>query len=150
MTVVAFTARREHEAGLWSPAELNQVAASLAPSLGNGGADSWETGATEAGDPQLYVMGPPPDHDCVLCVSRLGALYVLEDGAGRVLCEHNSLLALAEAVRRALGNRQARLVMRIGLIWCALREACQERYEAMIGEGEELLVHVAPQLAAIV
>ena len=45
---------------------------------------------------------------------------------------------------------QARLVTRLALFWCALRETFQERYETVIGEGEELLVHVAPQLAAIV
>jgi hypothetical protein len=149
MTVVPFPRPRQGEAGTWSPAELDHVAASLAPSLERGEADSWEVGATEAGDPQLYLMGPPPEHDCILCVSRLGSLYVLEDGAGHILFEHNSVLALAEAVKRALRNRQAKFVTRIALIWCALREACQERYE-MIGEGEELLVHVAPQLAAII
>jgi hypothetical protein len=128
---------------------LNQVAAGLFPSIVNGEADSWEVGATEAGDPQLYLMGPPPEHGCILCVSRLGSLlYVLEDGTGHVLFEHNSVLALAEALKRALRNRQAKFVTRIALFWCALREACQERYE-MIGEGEELLVHVAPRLAAL-
>ena len=95
-------------------------------------------------------MGRAPDHDCILCVSRLGSLYVLEDGAGRLVSEHNSLLALADAVKRAVHSRQARLVTRLALFWCALRETFQERYETVIGEGEELLVHVAPQLAAIV
>ena len=150
MTVVPFPHPSRGEPGTWGPAELNQVAASLTPSLESGEAESWETGATEAGDPQLYLMGPPPDHDCILCVSRLGSLYVLEDGAGRILSEHNGVMALAEAVKLALRNRQAKFVTRIALFWCAVREACQERYEAMIGEGEELLVHFAPQLAAIV
>ena len=59
-------------------------------------------------------------------------------------------LALADAAKRVLVARRARLVTRVALLWCALREAFQERYEAVIGEGEELLVHVAPQLAAIV
>jgi hypothetical protein len=150
MNVVPFLRPRQSDPAVWYPTELNRVVASLAPSLEKGEAESWETGVTEAGDPQLYLIGPAPDHDCLLCVSRLGSLYVLEDGEGRVLAEHNSVLALAEAVKRALRNRQARLVARLALFWCALRETFQERYEAVIGEGEELLVHVAPQLAAIV
>jgi hypothetical protein len=149
MTVVPFPAQRP-VAGIWSPAELNHVAASLAPSIENGEAEGWEVGATEAGDPQLYLLGPAPDHDCILCVSRLGSLYVLEDGAGRLVSEHNSLLALGDAVKRAVHSRQARLVTRLALFCCALRETFQERYETVIGEGEELLVHLAPQLAAIV
>ena len=150
MTVVPFPAPKQGEPGKWNAAELNQLAASFAPSFQNGDAESWDVGATEAGDPQLYLIGPPPDHDCILCVSRLGSLYVLEDGTGRVLGEHNSLLTLAEAVKRALCNRQARLVTRLALFWCVVRETFQERYEAVIGEGEELLVHVAPQLAAVI
>lgn len=149
MTVVPFPAQTP-VAGIWSPAELNHVAANLALSIENGDAEGWEVGATEAGDPQLYLLGPAPDHDCILCVSRLGSLYVLEDGAGRLVSEHNSLLALADAVKRAVHSRQARLVTRLALFCCALRETFQERYETVIGEGEELLVHLAPQLAAIV
>ena len=150
MTILPFPGPRQTEPGMWHPAELNQVSASFAPSLQEGAAESWDVGATEAGDPQLYLIGPAPDHDCLLCISRLGSLYVLEDGAGRVLAEHNSVLALAEAVKRALCNRQSKLVTRLALFWIAARETFQERYEAVIGEGEELLVHVAPQLAAIV
>jgi hypothetical protein len=150
MTVVPFCGSRQSEPGMWSPSELTQIAASFAPGLQTGEAESWDVGATEAGDPQLYLVGPPPDHDCILCVSRLGSLYVLEDGTGRVLAEHNSLLALAESIQRALRGGHARLVTRFALFWCAARESFHERYEAMIGEGEELLVHVAPQLAAIV
>jgi hypothetical protein len=150
MTVVPFTSRRPRGRGTWSAGELNQVAVGLAPSVDRGDAEGWEVGVTEAGDPQLYLIGPAPDHDCILCVSRLGSLYVLEDGAGRVLAEHNSLLVLAEAAKRVLLDRQGRLITRLALFWCALRETFQERTEAMIGEGEDLLVHVAPQLAAIV
>jgi hypothetical protein len=150
MNVVLFPDAKSNEPGVWGSAELNQVVASFGPGLQNGQADSWEAGITEVGDPQVYLIGPPPDHDCVLCVSRLGSLYILEDGAGQVLFEHNSLLSLAEAVKRALRHRHARFVARLALFWCALRETLHERTEAMIGEGEDLLVHVAPQLAAII
>ena len=54
-------------------------------------------GMTEVGDPQFYLLGRPPHDECILCISRLGRLYVLEDGHGQVLFEHNSLLVLARA-----------------------------------------------------
>ena len=38
------------------------------------------SGTTEHGDPQVYLIGPPPDYDCILSISRLGRLYVIEDG----------------------------------------------------------------------
>ncbi|MFL5099349.1 MAG: hypothetical protein ACJ8E5_01970 [Xanthobacteraceae bacterium] len=123
--------------------------ASLAPSFENGGASGWEVGVTETGDPQLYLLGPAPDHECILCVSRLGSLYVLEDGAGRVLFEHDSLRALAETVKAVLRNKKAAIVARAALAWFVVREAFAEKVEAMLGESEELLVHFAPQLAAL-
>jgi hypothetical protein len=147
MTVIAFPARRE--SGSWRPAELNQVVASVAGSLESGEADGWDIGVTERGDPQLYLLGPAPDHECILCVSRLGSIYVLENGTGKVLFEHGSVLALAEAVQAVLRNKKAELVARAALAWFVIREVFAEKIEAMLGESEELLVHVAPQLAAL-
>src|SRR5262245_29478731 len=147
MNVVAFPGRWR-PAG-WTAVELKQVVAGVAPSCASGKAVVWEVGATEAGDPQFYLIGPPPDHDCVLCVSRLGSLYVLEDGAGRILHEHDSLRALAESMRSYLRTRKAAIVARVALIWYAAREIFEEKVEAMLGESEDLLVHVAPQLAAL-
>jgi hypothetical protein len=149
MTIIAFPSGGRPRAGRWCPAELNQFVASLAPNFQNGEASGWDVGATEAGDPQFYLLGPAPDHECMLCVSRLGSLYVLEDGAGQVLLEHDSLLALAETMKTVLRTRKAKFVSRVALIWCAIREACAEKFEAMVGESEELLIHFAPQLAAL-
>jgi len=133
----------------WTAAELTQVVAGVAHSVETGAATGWEVGATESGDPQFYLLGPPPDHDCILCVSRLGALYVLEDGSGRILREHDSLQVLAETARSFLRAKKAAIVARVAVIWCAAREIFEEKMEAMLGEGEDLLVHVAPQLAAL-
>ena len=149
MTVIAFPAQRLTDYGSWRPAELNQVVASVAGSLESGEAGGWDIGVTESGDPQLYLLGPAPDHECILCVSRLGSLYVLENGTGEVLFEHGSLLALAEAVNRVLRNKKAEIVARATLAWFVVREAFAEKVEAMLGESEELLVHFAPQLAAL-
>jgi hypothetical protein len=74
---------------------------------------------------------------------------VLEDGAGRVLLEHNSLMVLAEQARSLLRKKKTQIAARAALIWCALRESFEEKLEAIMGEGEELLTHVAPQLAAL-
>lgn len=147
MNVVEFPGRWR-PAG-WTAVELKQVVAGVAPSCASGKAVAWEVGATEAGDPQFYLIGPPPDHDCILCVSRLGSLYVLEDGSGRVLSEHANLRALAETAKSFLHARKVQFVARAALVWYAVREIFEEKVEALLGEGEDLLVHFAPQLAAL-
>ena len=76
------------------------------------------------------LLGPPPDYDCILSISRLGRLYVIEDGHGRVLFEHDNPMLLAEQATAALRRRKASLVARIAVAWCALREAFEEKTEA--------------------
>src|SRR5262249_3431458 len=148
MNVIEFPAGRGRPGG-WAAAELKQIVASVAPSLATGEAVSWEVGATETGDPQFYLLGSAPDHDCILCVSRLGALYVLEDGTGRLVFEHVSLRMLAEAAKSFLHAKKAAFVARAALAWYAVRELFEEKVEAILGETEDLLVHVAPQLAVL-
>jgi hypothetical protein len=133
----------------WQPTELQQVMAASAGSIAAGDASGWEIGATDQGDPQVYLLGPPPDYDCILCISRLGDRYVIEDGGGRVLFEHDDPMLLAEQATAALRRRKAAIVARIAVAWCALREAVEEKAEALTGEPMELLTHVGPQLAAL-
>ncbi len=145
MSVVAF--KRTPEAGVWSEKELNAIVAALqaalAPSTGRG----WETGTTESGDAQFYLLGPLPDQTCELCVSRVGARYILEDGSGRLLFEHRNLDVVALHARAALRSTP-RLMVRAIALWCAIRNAVHEKLEPMIAESEELLVQFAPQFAA--
>ena len=94
MTVLDFTPPKKLPAG-WQFAEVQKLISGSAGSLARGEASGWELGKTEAGDPQLYLLGPAPDYDCLLCVSRLGGLYVLEDGNGRILFEHRNLVLLS-------------------------------------------------------
>ena len=101
MTVIAFPAKAQREGGSWPAVELNELVETFAPQLGSGEAGGWNVGVTEIGDPQFYLLGPPPDDECILCISRLGRVYVLEDGAGQVLFEHDSLLVLAEQAHAA-------------------------------------------------
>lgn len=134
--------------GGWRLIELQQVAGTAAVPTEVPAAGGWVAGATEVGDPQLYLVGPAPEHDCILCVSRLGRLYVLEDGAGRLLFEDASLGLLTERVQAALHRGKAGVMARLTVMWCAAREAFEEKIEPIMAEPLEILTHVAPQLAA--
>ena len=148
MTVVAFKPRLPGE-GPWRAAELKQIVDGLAAPLNDGDAGGWDVGVTEVGDPQFYLLGRPPQDECLLCISRLGRLYVLEDGRGRVLFEHNSLLVLAEQARTVLRKKKSQIAARLALVWCAIRQAFEEKLDAVAIEGEELLTHVVPQLGVL-
>jgi len=143
MTIVAFERR---SASAWSAAELNVIASAV----GGLRPGEWDTGSTEAGDAQLYLLGPRPDEACELCVSRLGTRYVLEDGAGRLLFEHHSLPLVAMHARSALRITRWSLVAHIVVLWVTARDMIHDRIEPLIGESEELLVHLAPQFASLV
>lgn len=149
MTVIAFPPKPPQADGSWRAGELKAMVEALAPALSGGESARYDIGLTEIGDPQFYLLGPPPHDECILCISRLGRTYVLEDGAGQVLYEHNSLVVLAEQAKSALRRRKAQIVARAALLWCAARAAFEEKLEAVVGEGEELLAHVVPQLAAL-
>ena len=141
MNVIAF--ERKPASGAWSEAELKTVAAAL--NLAGG---DWETGATERGDPQLYLLGPYPDQACELCVSRIGGRYILEDGAGRLLFDHDNLALVARHARGVLRSRNWWLVARVVVLWCTIRHVIHDKIEPLLTETEELLVHLTPQLAA--
>ena len=146
MSVVAF--ERKPSAGLWSETELNTLVAALniavAPDDGRG----WETGMTEKGDAQFYLLGPFPDQACELCVSRIGGRYILEDGAGRLLFEHQNLALVALRAKAAVRSMSGWLVARAVLSWCTIRHMIHDNVEPLLTESEELLVELAPQLAA--
>jgi hypothetical protein len=133
----------------WRSAEIEKLVGACSGALAGGEASSWEIGATESGDPQLYLIGPAPNYDCILCVSRLGRHYVLEDGRGRILFENDSLLLLGERTWAFLGSKKAALTARIVLAWSAIRSTFEEKVEPMLEGPAELLTHVAPQIAAM-
>lgn len=146
MNVLAF--ERKFSADVWSEAELDTLLAALNSALALEGGRGWEAGKTEHGDPQFYLLGPEPDQACELCVSRIGARYVLEDGAGRLLFEHPSLPLVVLHAKAAVSSRRWSLVARIVLLWCTVRNTIHEEVEALLIEGEEIFVHLAPNLAA--
>jgi hypothetical protein len=148
MSVVPFPSRDlTHN---WQRSEMNTLLAACGESLEKGTVSGWEVGETETGDPQLYLLGPAPDRECVLCVSRLGRLYVLEDGEGRILCEHDALGNLSDKLRHALRHKKAAIIARATVVWLAIKETFEERVEPVLAEPVEILSHVAPQLVALI
>jgi len=145
MNVVAF--ERKACAGLWSETELNTMVAALNVALASGDGRGWETGATETGDAQFYLLGPLPDQACELCVSRIGGRYILEDGSGRLLFEHQSLALVALHAKAAVRSMRGWLVARAVLLWCTIRHMIHDKVEPLLDGSEELLVELAPQLA---
>jgi hypothetical protein len=143
MSVVAF--ERKQNGGEWSEKELSTLVAALCAAPGTG--REWETGMTERGDAQFYLLGPPPDQVCELCVSRIGGRYILEDGSGRLLFEHRNLELLALHAKAAVPSTSWLMVRAITL-WCAIRNTLHEKVEPLLVEGEELFVQFVPQLAA--
>jgi hypothetical protein len=146
MSVLAF--ERKQDAELWSEAELHILLTALNSALASEDGREWETGMTERGDAQFYLLGPLPDQASELCVSRIGGRYILEDGSGRLLFEHVNLTLVALHAKAAARSTRWSLVARVVLLWCTMRHAMHEKVEPLLVESEEILVHFVPQLAA--
>jgi hypothetical protein len=144
MSVVAF--ERRQDAAVWTETELNTILATLHAAIAPATGRSWETGVTESGDVQFYLLGPRPEEACELCLSRIGGRYILEDGSGRLLFEHRNLDLVALHAKAAVASTPW-LMVRAVMLWFAIRNTIQEKFEPILVEGEELLVQVAPQLA---
>jgi hypothetical protein len=143
MSVVAF--ERKQDSGEWSEKELSTLVAAVGAASRTG--REWETGMTEQGDAQFYLLGPRPEQACELCVSRIGGRYILEDGSGRLLFEHRNLELVALHAKAAVPSTSW-LMVRAVTLWCAIRNTIHEKAEPLLVEGEELLVQFVPQLAA--
>jgi hypothetical protein len=149
MNVVPFPRVQDAPSQGWRTHELATLTNACAPSIPHGEISGWEIGTTECGDPQLYLLGPAPEHDCILSISRLGRLYVLEDGKGQVLFENDNVKLLAEQTCGALRKRKAEIVARLTVCWCAVREFFEEKVEPVLAEPIEVITHFAPHLAAL-
>ena len=145
MNVVAFESKPG--VGLWSETELNTLVPALNVAMASQDGRGWETDMTEEGDAQFYLLGPLPDQACELCLSRIGRRYILEDGSGRLLFEHRNLDLVVLHARAAVPSTSW-LMVRMITVWCAVRSVFHEKLEPMLAETEELLVQLAPQLAA--
>jgi hypothetical protein len=150
VSVIPFPVRDRTVSAGWQPAELHAVVDACAGPIARGDLSGCAQGQTETGDPQLYVLGPAPEQECFLCISRLGGNYVLEDGRGHILFEHDALETLAEQVKGALTRRKTVILARLVAVWVAAREAFEEKVEPVMAEPLEAVSHVAPQLAALI
>jgi hypothetical protein len=148
MSVLAFERNQGSEA--WSEAELQTLFAALNTALAPDDGRGWETTVTERGDRQFYLLGPLPDQACQLCVSRIDGRYILEDGRGRLLFEHKSLALVALHAKAAIHVTRWPLVARALLLWCTVRHMIHDKFEPLLAESEEMVIHLAPQLAAFV
>jgi hypothetical protein len=148
MTIVEFPRRAVSAPSHWRPDEWQQLVALFGPDAASAGI-AWDVGTTERGDPQFYLLGPSPDRECVLCVSRLATGYVLEDGGGRLIGEAPSLDQFAEQAVRAAVRGGRSFIARVTLLVCAIRLTIEEKLEPMFEESQELLVRFAPQIAAL-
>ena len=134
----------------WSQTELWNMTVLCATNARHSRATSWSTGKTEKGDPQFYLLGE--DEDCLLCLTRLGSLYVLEDGLGEVVAESTDLQAVVEQGWRVVARPQgiSAFVMRSLFVVCTCRAILDQKIELMLAEASEHLARFAPQLAALV
>ncbi|HET7679505.1 MAG TPA: hypothetical protein VFK79_05155 [Xanthobacteraceae bacterium] len=148
MTVLDFNPPAKMPAG-WQFSEVQKLLSGCDASIASGEVSGWEIGTTETGDPQLYLLGSAPDYDCILCVSRLGRLYVLEDGNGKILFEHRNLMLLSQQVRAAMSRKKMMIVAKAAILWATVRQTVEEKIEPMLAEPLEIATHLGPQIAAL-
>ncbi len=135
----------------WRPEELQELVSLYSAHGSRGGKASWSVGLTEIGDPQFYIVGEAPELDCIMCVTRVGRLYVLEDGAGFVVTEGARLERVAEAAATMLTKRgRPSFIARTLVGLCAFRAVLDQKIEFMLAELMDHVSRFAPQLAALV
>ena len=149
MTILNFPTAAERSIQGWHPSDLKHLTGACAPAVAKGDSAGWEIGETENGDPQLYVMGPPPDHECILVISRLGRVYIVEDGRGSVVFEHDNPMMVAEQVCASLHQKKVAILARVTVAWCAFREFIEEKVEPVMAEPIELISHYGPHFASL-
>ena len=147
MTVLKFASPSNVPAH-WNGTEVQKLLEGCSESLSSGEATGWAIGKTEAGDPQLYLLGPAPAYDCILTVSRLGSLYVLEDGSGKVLFESRSLGLLAQHARASLLRGKLLILAQVASLCATFRETFKEKIEPILAEPIEIASHFAPQIVS--
>jgi hypothetical protein len=136
----------------WRQDELQQLLSLHSAYQERHNGASWSVGRTELGDPQFYLVGDAPELDCVMSVTRIGRLYVLEDGEGAVVTEDARLAQITQSASKMLTRKQRRLsfLARSLLGLCAFRAMFDQKAELMMAESMEHVSRFAPQLAALV
>jgi len=135
----------------WRQDELQQLVAVHSACEQKRGGWAWSIGRTELGDPQFYMTGETPDLDCIMCVTSIGRLYVLEDGAGTVIAENVRLDQVAKAASKMLSRRRPLSFVARSLVGlCVFRAVLDQKAEFVLAESMEHIARFAPQLAAFV
>jgi hypothetical protein len=135
----------------WRQDELQQLVAVHSACQERSRGASWSVGQTELGNPQFYLIGEAPELDCIMCVSRIGRLYVLENGAGSVVAEDAHLDRIVQEASKMLPRRRRLSFVARSLIGlCAFRAVLDQKAEFMLAESMEHVSRVAPQLVAFV
>jgi hypothetical protein len=145
MTVIKFNPR----CPTWRQSELDAILNAVSPVFELRGASSWEVSNTEHGEPQFYLLGPKPDQECILCISRLGQTYIVNDGEGHHIVDLSDLKALTAQVQGLLKHGATRALSKVVVVWCGAKQVFHDKFDPLFAEGEELLIHVAPQIAAL-
>ena len=150
MNVVPFALKTSTSLRSWSSHELETLVSVYECHAARGDACGWDIGATELDDPQFYIIGPAPELDCVATISRVGRIYVLENGAGHLIDEGPSLETVAARAKMPARKDKVSLCARMMLGLTTLRITIEERIEPILVESEEMLLRFAPQLAVLV
>src|SRR6187455_1631273 len=121
MSVVEFRQAIPTRCRTWQGEERQQLLALCSAHTKGGELRGWEIGATEADDPQFYLLGPSPEEDCKLCITRVGRVYVLHDEFGSLLAEDARLKPVIKQASAMLSKPDTSVAMRM-LFWlCAFR-----------------------------
>lgn len=147
MTIIPFARSRP---GQFDGREMSVIAEIAAPATAAGLVGSVEWGSTERGEPQAYFLAAGPEPECLLCISRVGRIYVIEDGNGGIVAEVSTLRRVGEQARRAFTAGKSGLTARIAVAWVAAREFFEEKVEPAMAKSLEVATHFAPQLATLV
>lgn len=136
--------------GKWRRAELATILEALTPLFTKGHASAWDAAKTDRSEPQFYLLGPLPGQECILCISRIGETYIVEDGEGRLIADCGNMQMLGAQLRGIFGQGAMRMIAKLLACWCGAKQFVHDTAEPLVEEGEALLSHLTPQLAAMV
>ena len=104
---------------------------------------TWATAVTDRDDPQFFLLGPEPEAECLVAISRIAGRYVLEDGAARILCESRDLCEIVKQAQLSLASRsKPTLLMRMLLPCGAARAFFDEKVEPLIPDSVEVFLRL--------
>ena len=130
MSVVAF--ERKPDSGEWSEKELSALVAALGAAIAPGTGREWETGMTENGDAQFYLLGRFRIRPASCAYPGSAGATSWKMDSGRLLFEHRNLELVALHAKAAVPSTSWLMVRAITL-WCAIRNADSRKGRAAAG-----------------